>query len=138
MFTALIILLLGMCLYSLYSAFQSWQAVRRGRVHIDIVRDLTGMVDRRQINAVFGEPEPGLIYNASPRAIWQARAPASWLLSNEALDILISLALVYALLVASQVFQLVIVLIAGAYVLSGYAVAVYMILSHIDQIEEEI
>ena len=138
MIIALTLFLLGMCLYSLYSAFQSWQAVRRGQVHIDIIRDLTGMVDRRQINAVFGEPEPGLIYSASPRSIWRARAPASWLLSNEALDILISLSLVYALFTASQAFQFAILLIAGAYVLSGYAVAVYLILSHIDQIEEEI
>ena len=138
MFLAITIILLGLCLYSLYTALVSWRAVLSGRVHIDVIRDLTGLVDREEINSRFGHPEPGLIYRVSVQSIRQARGLTSWLLSNEVLDATMIGLLVYSFFAKTGLCQLGILSVSALYMLMGYGVAVYLILSHIDQIEEEI
>lgn len=138
MFIAVTIILLGLSAYSLTTAFVSWQAVRSGPVHIDVIRDLTGVIDRARINARFGNPDPGLFYTVSPKAVRQARGPASWILSNEVLDGVMIMLLIYSLFTKTGGCQLGILSLSGLYMLLGYGLTFYLIFSHMDQIKEEI
>ncbi|PLX35297.1 MAG: hypothetical protein C0605_10615 [Hyphomicrobiales bacterium] len=138
MLIVLTICLLGLCCYSLISAYMSWQAVRSGPVHIDVLRDLTGVVDRDDLNARFGSPAPGLFYQVSAAAVRRARGPASWLLSNEVLDAVMLGLLAYSLFAGAETCRLCILVLSGLYLLLGYGLGFYLIFSHLDQIQEEI
>ena len=131
-------ILIGLSAYSLYSTVLSWRAVRSGRVHIDTIRDLTGLVDREQINRRFGSPDEQLSYKVTPNRVKKARTPFAFLLSSEAIDSFIIAALALALYEGSTVLGWSILAAAASYIVLGYALAAYLIAAHIEQLEEEI
>ncbi len=131
-------ILIGLSAYSLYSTVLSWRAVRGGRVHIDTIRDLTGLVDREQINRQFGPPDEQLSYRVTPERIKKARTPFAFLLSSEAVDSFVIAALALALYEGGTALGWSILAAAAFYIVLGYILAAYLIAAHIDQLEEEI
>ncbi len=129
---------IGLSAYSLYSTIMSWRAVRTGRVHIDVIRDLTGRIDKSEITGLFGNPDAALSYPVSPGGIKKARAPFCVLLSSEIAQIILIAALGYVLFEGSTPLGWIILAAAGAYILTGYILAAYLIAAHMEQLEDEI
>ncbi len=131
-------ILIGLSAYSLYSTVLSWRAVRGGRVHIDTIRDLTGLVDREEINRRFGAPDAQLSYEVTPNRIKRARTTFAFLLSSEVINGFIIAALGLALYEGSTPLGWSILAAAAFYIISGYILAAWLIAAHIEQLEEEI
>jgi len=131
-------ILIGLSAYSLYSTIISWRAVRTGRVHIDIIRDLTGLIDKNEITELFGNPDAGLSYPVTPGGIKKARAPFSILLSNEVVDVIIIALLGFALYDGDTALGWIILAAIAVYTITGYILAAYLIATHIEQLEDEI
>lgn len=51
---------------SLISYIYCWNDIRGGRPHIISLRQITAIMDRNQLNRLYGKPEPGYYYVLSP------------------------------------------------------------------------
>ncbi len=51
---------------SLVSYLYCWHDIRGGNPHIISIRQITGIMDRDIINAIFGAPQPGYYYQMKP------------------------------------------------------------------------
>ena len=129
---------IALSVYSLYTTMLSWKAVRSGLVHIDVIRDLTGRVDRDEITRLFGQPDASLYYPVTPELIKKNRAPFCFLLSCEGVDILNITLLGLALYEGSTPLGWAIVSASGLFIMAGYLLAAYLIAAHIEQLEDEI
>ena len=47
---------------SLLSYIYCWQDIKSGRPHIITLRQITSIMDRHRLNAMFGSPQPGYYY----------------------------------------------------------------------------
>jgi len=129
---------IGLSAYSLYTTMLSWKAVRTGLVHIDIIRDLTGRIDKDEIIHLFGRPDASLYFPVTPELVKKARTPFCLLLSCEGADIVNIVLLCLALFAGNTPLGWTILSASGLYIVTGYILAAYLIASHIEQLEDEI
>ncbi|MBY0406346.1 MAG: hypothetical protein K2Q01_01540 [Rickettsiales bacterium] len=54
---------------SLASYVYCWQDIKTGRPHIITLRQITAIMDRNQLNALFGMPKPGYFYELSEETV---------------------------------------------------------------------
>jgi hypothetical protein len=54
---------------SLVSYVYCWQDIRTGRPHILALRQITSIMDRHRLTALFGQPEPGYYYKLTPEQV---------------------------------------------------------------------
>lgn len=54
---------------SLLSYTYCWQEIRGARPHILALRQITSIMDRHELNQLFGRPEPGFFYPLSPEQV---------------------------------------------------------------------
>lgn len=63
---------------SLLSYVYCWNDIKGGRPHIISLRQITNVMDRDEINRMFGEPEPGYFYPLAPSQITKLLAARRW------------------------------------------------------------
>lgn len=125
-------------IWSLYTNFVSWREVDAGRAHIDVIRDLTGRIDRDTISGFFGPPDEALCYPVNPQIIHKAKAPCACLLSNELVDACLIILLGLALFEGASPVGLTILWLSAGWIIAGYVLAIYLILTHKEHIEVEL
>lgn len=54
---------------SLISYIYCWHDIKTGRPHIISLRQITNIMDRNRLTALFGKPEPGYYYVLSPQML---------------------------------------------------------------------
>ena len=54
---------------SLVSYVYCWNDIKSGRPHIITLRQITSIMDRNRLNAIYGAPEPGYYYRLSPETV---------------------------------------------------------------------
>ncbi len=54
---------------SLVSYIYCWQDIKTGRPHIITLRQITSIMDRNRLTALYGAPEPGYYYTLAPAQV---------------------------------------------------------------------
>lgn len=69
MVSVLLITIFIISALSLISYVYCWQDIKTGRPHIITLRQITSIMDRKQLNILFGPPEPGYYYKLLPEMV---------------------------------------------------------------------
>jgi hypothetical protein len=69
MVEALLVIIFVAAALSLMSYLYCWQDIKTGRPHIITLRQITSIMDRHRLNAIFGNPEPGYFYTIPPETL---------------------------------------------------------------------
>ena len=83
MMDALVLAIFVSAALSLLSYAYCWHDIRMGRPHIISLRQITGIMDRNRLNALFGKPEPGYYYKLSPTQLYGLIRKRRWFYITE-------------------------------------------------------
>jgi len=68
---------------SLVSYVYCWNDIKSGRPHIITLRQITSIMDRNRLNALYGSPEPGYYYRLPPETLAAMLARYRWFYIRE-------------------------------------------------------
>jgi hypothetical protein len=137
MLTAIAVVLVLSAVASLWSTRGSVRDFENGRPHIDSLRDITGIIDRNELIARFGEPNADLRFQVD---LATARANATMFTRYVADDKNDVAAIVLALLalIAQEPWPWILISVAGAVTLANWIGSAWIVLRHHRQFDDEI
>lgn len=69
MSSVLLVTIFILAALSFLSYVYCWQDIKTARPHIITLRQITSIMDRHRLNALFGAPEPGYYYALAPQTV---------------------------------------------------------------------
>jgi hypothetical protein len=122
---------------SLISYLYCWHDLKGGRPHIISLRQITGVMDREQINAMFGKPEPGYYYRLEPAMLRETVAEQKWRYYGEVGADAVCLLGCYYYLNAGGPMVVWFILLAGACQAISVGLSVHLVRKWWHQLAEE-
>jgi hypothetical protein len=84
--------------------------IAQGEARLQDLAEMAGLLDARQVLAVFGPPDMGRIWrNVTLLDVRRARTPAGWLMSSDVVDYACIAAVLTALMVEHRLMPLVLI-----------------------------
>ena len=125
---------------SLVSYVYCWQDITSGRPHILALRQITSIMDRNRLNAIYGQPEPGFYYPLSPQTVAQLTSRYRWFYMRECAAEAVCMLGVWRFMVGSGAPELQGLFVVLALLCQGvnFIYSLWLIRKWRDQLQEEI